>query len=437
MTGACYLLESDNAKLLIDCGLFQGSKACDDKNYEPFPFDPKTIDVLFVTHGHLDHTGRIPKLARDGFDGKILSTFPTRDFARLMLIDSLGILEKDAKRENKKVFYGEQDVEKAMLLWEGKEYGKELNIGGFKIILRDAGHILGSAMVEIQHGGKKFLFTGDLGNPPAPLLNPTETVGNINFLVIESTYGDRLHEGKEERKIKLERAIENTANAGGVLMIPAFSLERTQEMLFELNNLIEQGRIPRIPVFLDSPLAIQATEIYKKYETYFNKEAKYSIESGDDLFKFPGLVLTRTTEESKNINDVRPPKVVIAGSGMSTGGRILHHERRYLSDPKSTLLLVTYQAAGSLGRQLQDGAKEVTIFGEKIPVRAKVELIQGYSAHPDMDGLFDFVQKNDDATQKVFVVQGEPKSSLFFVQRLRDYLGLDARAPKYGESFEI
>ncbi|KKW34024.1 MAG: RNA-metabolising metallo-beta-lactamase [Candidatus Giovannonibacteria bacterium GW2011_GWA2_53_7] len=220
-------------------------------------------------------------------------------------------------------------------------------------------------------------------------------------------------------------------------MIPAFSLERTQELLFEINDLVEAGRIPKVPIFLDSPLAIKATSVYRKYENYFNKEAHARIKSGDDLFKFPGLKLTLTTEESKDINNVPAPKVVIAGSGMSNGGRIIHHERRYLPDVKSTLLLVGYQAAGSMGRMLQDGAKEVTILGEKVPVRARVETLQGYSAHPDRDALLRFVEKGKDRLQKVFAIQGEPASCLFLVQRVRDYLGIEASAPRYGESSEL
>ena len=268
-------------------------------------------------------------------------------------------------------------------------------------------------------------------------MRPTEKVTGANYLTIETTYGNREHEGKSERKIKLERIIEDTISAGGVLMVPAFSIERTQELLFELNDLIENSRIPKIPVFLDSPLAIGAVNIYKKYDEYYNKEAKYIMNSGDEIFKFPGLRFTPTVEESKKINDVPPPKVILAGSGMSTGGRIIHHERRYLPDPKSTLLLVGYQAAGSLGRRLQDGAKEVNIFGETVPVRAHIFTLGGYSAHPDENGLFEFVQSNYETLKKMFAIQSEPKSALFFVQMVRDHLGVDAFAPKYGDSFEL
>ncbi len=437
-TGSNFLFEADGKKILIDCGLVQGSKMSEDDNKRPFEYDVTSIDMLFITHAHLDHVGRIPFLVKSGFNGKIYSTPPTKDLAELMLNDGFHLMRKEAQRENTEPLYGVDDIKRALSLWETLPYHEVMNLADdMTVLLRDAGHILGSAMIEITYNGKKILFSGDLGNSPAPLLKDTEYVADIDYLLIESVYGDRVHEKREERQKLLKNVIEDTINRKGVLLIPAFSLERTQELLFEINDLVEHDRIPKIPVFLDSPLAIKATAVYKKYESYFNTEAKEIIKSGDDVFKFPMLKFTEDVEDSKAILGVHPPKIIIAGSGMSNGGRILHHEKNYLSDPDTTLLLVGYQAVGTPGRLMQEGAKSVRIMGEEVTLNGRVVVIHGYSAHRDMDGLFDFVQHMQDNVKKVFVVMGEPKASAFLAQRLRDYLGVNAFVPKSGESVTL
>lgn len=445
VTGANFLLEEENGtKILFDCGLVQGKKIGEDMNREAFPYKPSEVDYLFVSHAHIDHIGRIPKLVHDGFRGKILSTPPTREIAEIMMVDSLGILGKEAKRDEKPPIYDEDDCKKAMELWqEGVPYGKEFQVGNFTAKFKDSGHILGSAMTELswQDGPtgfekRKLVYTGDLGNSPSIILNDTERIEDADYLIMESCYGDRNHEPRSASQGMLEDAIEDTVKRGGVLMIPAFSIEKTQEILFEIKRMMEESRIPLIKVFLDSPLAIKVTEIYRKYHNYMNANNMklHELRSQEGPFAFPQLHQTLTTEESMAIKDAANPKIIIAGSGMSNGGRILHHEKNYLSDTKSTLLLTGYQSAGTLGRIIQDGAKSIKIMGEDVAVEANVVSITGYSGHKGSDDLLDFVTHTADQVKKIYVVLGEPKSSLYFVQRVRDALALNASAPVQGET---
>ncbi len=445
VTGANFLLEEIlpdgvGLKILFDCGLVQGRKLCDGINCEKFPYDPATIDYLIISHAHLDHIGRIPKLVRDGFKGRILSTPPTKEITEIMLIDSIGILEKEIRGTGQKPLYNEEDVNRSMALWdEGILYHTEFNLGDFKVRFLDAGHILGSMMTEIVYRGKKIVYTGDLGNSPNVLLNDTDKVSDADYLIVESVYGDRNHEAHSMSRDMLEDAIENTVRAKGVLMIPAFSIEKTQEILFEIDRMMEESRIPLVKVFLDSPLAIKVTDIYKKYKSYFNKEAIVAGMNGKEegMFAFPQLVRTLKTEESIAIKNQSNPKIIIAGSGMSNGGRILHHEKNYLPDRQSTLLVTGYQSANTLGRLIQEGAKSVRIMGEDVEVRAKIVAITGYSGHKGSDDLLDFVAHTADKVKQVFVVLGEPKSSTYLVQKIRDNLAVEATTPSYGESFEL
>ncbi len=441
-TGSNFLVEFGGKKILIDCGLVQGEKYSLPINQEPFSYDPSSVDMLFITHAHLDHVGRIPKLVRDGFKGEIISTDPTREMGELIMLDSLGILGKEALAAGTQMIYEEKDVLESMHLWTRtlpyeSPFTIATNDGDATVTLHDAGHILGSSIIEIAYKGKKLAFTGDLGNTPSPLMRDTTPLKDIDYLVMESVYGDRNHKDKDKRIEIFKEAVVTTIAKGGSVLIPAFSIERTQEMLLAFNELVEGKMIPEIPVYLNSPLGINITKVYKKYESWFNENVEKVIKSGDDIFAFKGLIQTPSPEESKAINNDHRPKVIIAGSGMSNGGRILHHEAKYLPDPNSTIIIVGYQAVNTIGRHIVDGEREVYIHGNPVALRARVVNIHGFSAHKDSEHLIEFVDSTKDSLKKVIVVLGEPKSTYFLGQRIHEVYGVPITVPERGDVIEL
>jgi len=444
VTGSCYLIEAKGMKVLVDCGMFQGTKDTTRLNYRPFLFDPKQIDYVFLTHAHIDHSGLIPKLYAQGFKGKVICTAATADLCKIMLEDSAGLQENDTERENRqrknqglklrKPLYTVRDAKSCFSLFKKIDYDKFYEFGLVKVRYRDAGHIVGSASIEMYVEGKKIVFSGDLGQWDVPIVKNPTLIEDADYVLVESTYGDREHEDLGIRDDLLLKTVLDTYKKGGRLMIPSFAVERTQELLYSFNKLIKQGKFPKEKIFLDSPLAIKATEIFKKHaKCCFDQEALYKYK---DPFSFPQLIYTLKTQQSKDLNNYTEPCVIIAGSGMITGGRIRHHLKHGISDPKNTVLFVGYQAKGTTGRYILEGAKFVKMMGMRIPVKASIEKINSFSAHADSKELVKWIKGFKKKPLKVFVVHGEEKSSRALKMSIEKE-GYKGHVPKIGEKVEI
>ncbi|MBE5787018.1 MAG: MBL fold metallo-hydrolase [Clostridiales bacterium] len=427
VTGSCHLLSTDNHQILLDCGMFQGGKALESRNDDPFPFDPKKIDCVIVSHAHVDHSGRLPLLVKQGFSGPIYCTDATADLLTIMLPDSAHIQESDAERASRKALrrgeepveplYTMADADAALKLIRPVLYDTLFEINDqMKACFNEAGHILGSAITEIwvteENETKKIVYTGDIGMSDRPILRDPKKIKKADYVIMESTYGDRLHEGNKECLEQLIQVILRTVKRGGNVVIPAFAVGRTQELIYELNIYYEdhpeyRSILDRVDVYIDSPMAISTTEIFRRNAQVFDDATRDRILSGDNPLDFKNLYFSRTADESKALNQDKRPKILIAASGMCDAGRIRHHLKHNLWNKNSTIVFVGYQAEGSLGRMLLDGAKKVTLFGEKIAVNAEVVRLEGFSGHGDQKALVDWVKGIQKAPRQIFLVHGE------------------------------
>ena len=422
VTGSRFLLTVDDAKVLIDCGLFQGGSELKERNWALFPVDPKEIQGVFVTHAHLDHTGYLPKLVELGFRGKIFATPSTLDLLGILLRDSAHLQEEEAAYHNRgklccphaKPLYTLQEAEQALYQTHAVPYGKVLEFGKIKVEFISAGHILGSAFIRVTapQNGKEvsFLFTGDMGRYHSPILNDPATVSEADYLLMESTYGDRIHEKKTGVEAILP-AVQECLDLSGCLLIPAFTVGRTQEILYTLRQMLDQKLIPQIPVYVDSPMAVDVTHLYAEYHEEHDLDMEQLEKQGHSPFRFPGLQYVRTTQESKDLNHAKGPLIIISANGMCTGGRIMHHLVNRLPDPSTILLFVGYQGSGTRGRELLEGAKMITIFHQKIEVNARIKQVDNFSAHGDYPEILKWLSGFKKQPLRTFLVHGEPESA--------------------------
>jgi metallo-beta-lactamase family protein len=438
VTGSNFMFEYDGKKILVDCGLPQGN-ASDGHDFKNFGYNPREVDYLIVTHAHLDHIGRIPFLVNQGFKGKIISTKATKEIARPALEDAFGIVLSQVQNGKlEQMPYEITNIEEAFTLWKSIDYREKYNLfENISVELFNSSHILGSAFVQFfVHEGadgntveKKVLFTGDMGDHSI-LLADADIPTDSDYVFMETVYGDRVHEGLDQRKQKLHDVIEETLKRRGTLVIPAFSIERTQEVLAEINDFVEARQIPTVPVYLDSPLGIEITHIFYHYKHLLRPDVQDKMKKGDDIFNFPGLHFAHTRDESMDINDVHGPKIIIAGSGMVQGGRVVHHIRHYVNHPQNTILMVGYQAAGTYGRRLLSGQKHIYFFGHELEVKAQIEDLHGYSAHRDVNSLLEFVKViSSNKSPKIHLILGDEESEFGFQKRLKDVLHIEANVP--------
>ncbi len=432
VTGSCFHVETGPLRFLVDCGMYQGLPELEARNRAPFPFDPEGVQRLLLTHGHLDHLGLIPRLVREGFRGRIATTVPTRDIAQIMLLDAARIQEEDEEEP----LYTAEDAFLALdrmdLLLE---YGQRFRLAPkVHATFLDAGHIMGAAFIVVQAEGKTVIFSGDLGNRGKPLVEDPTYPPKADVLVLESTYGDRHHRPIEESIEELRNVIVETFEAGGSVVIPSFALERTQEVLYILYRLWRERRIPKCEIYLDSPLATAATRVFEKHSERFPEPARRVFRKRRNPFAFELLRYTVTRRASKRIPSDQGGVIVIAGSGMCTGGRVLYHLKTNLPRPESSIVFVGYQAEGTLGRQLLEGAERVEILGSIVPVRARIVRIEGLSAHADQGILVDWALHAD--PEQVFLVHGEEQALTALAERLRE-LGISVHVPLWHETVEV
>jgi metallo-beta-lactamase family protein len=448
VTGSKYLLDFNNIRILVDCGLYQ-EREFRGRNWDAFPVQPDTIDAVLLTHAHIDHCGLLPKLAREGFIGKIHGTKATTEIAEIMLLDSAKLQQEDAefkkkrhKREGRRgpfpeiPLYTIDDAESVFPLFSDIPYEKSIEIAtGVEFSFHEAGHVLGSSMIKItvSQGNERriFVFSGDVGSRNKPILRDRASFEEADYIIVESTYGDRLHEKPEDIGNSLAKVINSAYEIGGNIIVPSFALERAQELLYYLNELRYESRIPQLTVFVDSPMTNSITEVFKSHPELYDRELVEMMRQHKSPFDFPGLKMVRTVEESKAINKMGGTNLIIAGSGMCTGGRIKHHLAANISRRESTILFVGYQAVGTLGRHLVDGAKKVRILGQEHHIRARVAQIQGFSAHADRDGLIRWLSGFKKAPRRLFVTHGESPVATYFGRFVNEKTGWETSVPEY------
>jgi metallo-beta-lactamase family protein len=450
VTGSRYLLEANGRRVLVDCGLYQERHLLE-RNWDPFPVPPETLDAVLLTHAHLDHSGFLPKLVREGFQGRIWCTAATAEIARIVLLDSAHLQEEDARfkkmrhqREGRRgphpevPLYTQADAEAALPLFSPVKYAQPVEVAeGIEASFFDAGHILGSSMVQVKVGSgataRTILFSGDVGRWGLPILRDPTIIEAADYVLVESTYGDRLHDNLADNEAALARVINETRAAAGNVIIPSFAIERSQEVLYNLNNLLRSDRIPHLMIFIDSPMAAGVNGVFQRHPELYDEPMSTLVAQGQSPFDLPGLKTTRETQESKAINHIKGTVIIIAGSGMCTGGRVKHHLENNISRKESTILFVGYQAVGTLGRQIVDGAKEIRLFGQKRRVRARIEQLHGFSGHADRDELLRWLSGLKKPPRRLFVTHGEAESSQHFAATVREKMGWTVSVPGYME----